>query len=71
MTRTAFILTFFIIALAANADAIDEWVSFTESGVSATYEAATIEVVAQDGDSVLIEMTLDGMNVQSRKERLL
>ena len=65
--RSATVITCFVIALTIDAAAmgVGMWTSFT--GVDHP-TPAEIEVVEQDGDSVLVDMMLDGMNVQEREE---
>ena len=68
MIRSVIVITCFIAVLTLDAAAMElgKWISFTGGNHPAPAE---IEVVEQDSDSILVDMMLDGVNVQEREER--
>lgn len=65
MIRTIAMVLFFAVVLTMNVAAIEEWVSFTGSSIPAPAETTVIE---QGRSNLIINMALDGMNVQEKRE---
>ena len=66
--RSAIVIICFAVVLTINADAIEveTWQPFVDGSYPVPAET---EVIEQDGTSVLVDMILDGMNVQERNEQ--